>query len=75
MTPYHRVARRREQEPTTPSVENIWQYLRQNYLANRVFEIYYAILDACCIVWNALVGLPETISSTATREWAKEVSP
>jgi hypothetical protein len=25
----------------------IWQYLRQNYLANRVFDTYGAILDAC----------------------------
>ena len=27
-------------------VENVWQYLRQTHLSNRVFETYPAILDA-----------------------------
>lgn len=27
--------------------ENIWQYLRQNYLSNRVFKTYSGIVDAC----------------------------
>ena len=59
--------------PELNPVENIWQYLRQNYLANRVFETCDAILDACCDAWNALVEMPETIRSIATREWAKKV--
>ena len=59
--------------PELNPVENIWQFLRQNYLANRVFATYDAILDACCDAWNALVGMPETIRSIATRDWAKTV--
>ncbi len=31
--------------PELNPVENIWQYLRQNWLSNRVFEDYDAILD------------------------------
>jgi transposase len=50
--------------------ENIWQYLRQNYLANRVFNTYDAVVDA----WNALIKQPERITSIATREWAKAVT-
>ena len=61
--------------PCLATVENIRQYLRQNHLANRVFETCEAILDACCDAWNALAGMPDTIRSIATREWAKEVSP
>lgn len=53
--------------------ENIWQYLRQNYLSNRVFETYDAIIDACCDAWNSLVAMPERITSIATRGWAKPV--
>jgi len=49
--------------------------LRQNYLANRVFDTCGAILEACCEASNAPVGLLDTIRSIATREWAKEVSP
>ena len=36
--------------------ENIWQYLRQNYLSNRVFGTYEAIVDACCAAWMALIA-------------------
>jgi transposase len=50
--------------------ENIWQFLRQNYLANRVFATYEAIVDACCDAWNSLLAQPERITSIATRSWA-----
>ena len=53
--------------------ENVWQYLRQNYLANRVFETYDAIVDACCDAWNKLTDQPHRITSIATREWALQV--
>lgn len=53
--------------------ENIWQYLRQNHLSNRVFSSYDAIVDACCAAWMALMNQPDKITSIATREWAKAV--
>lgn len=53
--------------------ENIWQYLRQNYLANRVFETKDEIIDACCHAWNSLVAQPKKIASIATRHWAIQV--
>ena len=53
--------------------ENIWQYLRQNYLSNQVFETYTAIVDACCAAWNALVRQPDQITSIASRDWARQV--
>ena len=34
--------------PELNPVENIWQYLRQNWLCNRVFEDYDAIIEAGC---------------------------
>lgn len=34
--------------PELNPVENVWQFLRQNWLSNRVFENYEAILDAAC---------------------------
>ncbi len=42
--------------PELNPVENIWQFLRQNHLSNRVFENYDEILDACCAAWNALTA-------------------
>ena len=60
--------------PELNPVENVWQFLRQNYLANRVHETYEAIVDACCDAWNALAAAPEQIRSIASREWATAVS-
>lgn len=56
--------------PELNPVENIWQYLRQNQLSNRVFASYNAIVDACCDAWNALAAEPGRIRSIATRSWA-----
>jgi hypothetical protein len=56
--------------PELNPVENVWQYLRQNWLSNSVFEDYQAILDAGCNAWNRLIAKPETIMSIGLREWA-----
>jgi transposase len=59
--------------PRSPELnpqENIWQYLRQNWLSNRVFETYDAIVEAGCQAWNKLTQQPETISSIGMRKWA-----
>ena len=52
-------------------VENIWDYLRSNFLSHCVWDIYEAILDACCDAWNALMAKSEVIVSIGTREWAQ----
>jgi len=56
--------------PELNPVENVWQYLRQNWLSNRVFETYDQILDAGCDAWNRLLAQPETITSIGMRKWA-----
>jgi transposase len=56
--------------PELNPVENIWQFLRQTYLSNRIFENYEAIVEACCTAWNRLVAEKGRIKSIATREWA-----
>ena len=56
--------------PELNPVENIWQYIRANWLSNRVFEDYDAIVDAGCDAWNRLVDQPETIKSIGIRKWA-----
>ena len=56
--------------PELNPVENIWQYLRQNWLSNRVFDTYDDIIDAACDAWRKLMAQPKTITSIASREWA-----
>jgi transposase len=55
--------------PELNAQENIWEYLRQNFLAGRIFETYDDIVDACCNAWNALTAEPGRIRSIATRDW------
>ena len=56
--------------PELNPVENVWQYLRQNWLSNTVFENYDAIVDAACAAWQKLIAQPETITSIGMRDWA-----
>ena len=56
--------------PELNPVENVWQYLRQNWLSNTVFENYDAIVDAACDAWRRLIAQPEPITSIGMRDWA-----
>ena len=56
--------------PELNPVENIWQYMRANWLSNRVFETYDAIIDAACDAWRKLIAQPQIITSIGTRDWA-----
>jgi transposase len=56
--------------PELNPVENIWQFMRNNWLSNRVFASYDDLLDHCCHAWNKLVEQPWRIMSIGMREWA-----
>lgn len=56
--------------PELNPVENVWQYLRQNWPSNRVFGNYEAIINAACEAWQKLLAVPEAITSIGMREWA-----
>jgi transposase len=56
--------------PELNPVENVWQSLRSNWLSNRVFDTYDAIIDAACEAWMNLMQMPNTITSIARRSWA-----
>jgi hypothetical protein len=49
----------------------LWQFLCQNTLANRVFDSYEAIVDVCCDAWNTLLAIPERVASITSRDWAQ----
>lgn len=56
--------------PELNPVENIWQFMRANWLSNRVFDTYEDIIEAACDAWQKLTAQPETITSIAMRDWA-----
>lgn len=59
-------ARSPELNPT----ENIWQYMRENWLSNLTFQDEEDILNAGCRAWNWLLAEPTAIKSIASRPWA-----
>jgi transposase len=56
--------------PELNPVENVWQYLRSNWLSNRVFDTYDAIIDPACEAWMNLMQMPNTLTSIAMRSCA-----
>jgi hypothetical protein len=56
--------------PELNPVENVWQFLRDNWLSNRVFHSYDSLVDHCCEAWNRLVDQPWKIMSLGLRRWA-----
>jgi putative transposase len=58
--------------PELNPVENVWQFLRDNWLSNRVFQTYKDILAHCCEAWNKLIHQPWKIMSIGIRDWAHE---
>jgi hypothetical protein len=50
--------------------ENVWQFMRANWLSNRIFSSYADIVDHCCYAWNKLVDEPWRIMSLGIRSWA-----
>ncbi len=58
--------------PELNPVENIWQFMRDNWLSNRIFKSHNDILDHCCFAWNQLIKQPWRIMSIGLRDWAHQ---
>ncbi|CCA90009.1 transposase (plasmid) [Novosphingobium sp. PP1Y] len=56
--------------PELNPVENVWQFMRENWLSNRIFTSYDNVVDHCCHAWNKLTDQPWRIMSIGLRKWA-----
>lgn len=56
--------------PELNPVENIWQFLRDNWLGDLIFDSYDDIVEQCCKAWKRLVDQPWKIMSIELRDWA-----
>jgi hypothetical protein len=54
--------------PELNPVENVWQFMRDNWLSNRIFKSYDDLVDHCCAAWNKLVDQPWRIMSIGLRQ-------
>jgi hypothetical protein len=56
--------------PRAEPKENIWQFMRDNWLSSRVFKSFDDIRRTAAMLWNKLVDHPWRIMSIALRDWA-----
>ena len=56
--------------PELNPAENVWQFMRENWLSNRVFKSCDDILHHRCHAWNKLESQPACIASIGNRKWA-----
>ena len=56
--------------PELNPVENVWQFMRDNWLSNRIFGGYDDIVALCCEAWNTLIDQPWRIMTIGMRDWA-----
>jgi transposase len=59
--------------PASPELnptEQVWQTLRDMYLANRCYKDYDDIVQACCDAWNSWVDVPTNVKNLCSRSWA-----
>lgn len=59
--------------PEFNPIENLWEYLRGNYLSHTVYRSYTAIVDGCRNGWNALMRMPEVVTSITSRAYAQVI--
>ncbi len=61
--------------PELNPVENVWPFIRDNRLSNRVLISYKDIVDHCCFAWNQLIDQPWKIMSVVLASGLVAFSP
>ena len=56
--------------PELNAAENVWQFMRDNWLSNRIFHSSEDLVAHCSEAWNKLVDQPWRIMSLGLRKWA-----
>ncbi len=60
--------------PELNPVEQIWQWLRQNKLANQCFSGYEDIVEKLTSAWNHFIKDKSTVKSLCNRDWIELTS-
>ena len=59
--------------PELNPIEQVWQWLRQNELANRCFKGYEDIVEQCTRAWNSFISDIERVKNLCARDWIELV--
>jgi len=57
--------------PELNPIEQVWQWLRQNELANRCFSGYKNIVDEYSRAWNVFISDVSRVIKLCSRDWIK----
>ncbi|QLJ10673.1 IS630 family transposase (plasmid) [Pseudoalteromonas sp. JSTW] len=57
--------------PELNPIEQVWNWIRQHCLSNRVFSGYDEIVDEVSKAWNHFISIPERVMKMCNREWIK----
>jgi transposase len=60
--------------PELNPVEQVWKWLRDHELSNRIFKNYEDIVTGCCHAWNVFASSAQRITSIGSRAWTKLTS-
>ena len=60
--------------PELNPIEQVWSWLRQHCLANRCFNGYSDIVNACSDAWNHFVADIQQVKTLCSRSWIKVVN-
>jgi transposase len=55
--------------PELNPMEQVWQWLRQRCLSNRVFDGYDEIVEQVSRAWNIFIEDPKRVTQLCTRDW------
>ena len=50
----------------------VWEFMRDNWLSNRVFTSCDNIIDHCADAWNKAIAQPWRLMTLGLREWANQ---
>lgn len=57
--------------PELNAMEQVWEWMKQNYLSNCNFKGYDEIVDKLCTAWNKFLEQPNLVKSICNRKWLK----
>ncbi|MBA6231809.1 MULTISPECIES: hypothetical protein [unclassified Colwellia] len=55
--------------PELNPVEQVWQWLRQNELANKCSKDYDDIVESCSHAWHIFISNIEQVKNICFRDW------
>ncbi len=57
--------------PELNPIEQVWSWMRQHCLSNRVFSGYDDIVDEVSKAWNKFISVPARVKRMCSRDWIK----